>query len=165
MNPSNPMSTYKWGRSSLERLTTCSQGIRAVCNRALSYGITDISVICGHRSQEAQTSAFNQGVSCVQWPDSMHNAVPSVAVDIYPYHPRFKLLTGHPDQVRAIARDMKWTTLTANSFILCEFHRMAGVIFAAAKEEGVELRWGGDWDSDGDTTDQTFMDLCHFEEA
>lgn len=33
----------------------------------------------------------------------------------------------------------------------------------AALEIGINLRWGGDWDGDGDRTDQTFNDLCHWE--
>jgi len=33
----------------------------------------------------------------------------------------------------------------------------------AALEIGVDIRWGGDWDGDGDRTDQTFNDLCHWE--
>ena len=33
----------------------------------------------------------------------------------------------------------------------------------AAKFMNVSLRWGGDWDGDGDRTDQTFNDLMHWE--
>jgi len=33
----------------------------------------------------------------------------------------------------------------------------------AALELGIAIRWGGDWDGDGDRTDQTFNDLCHWE--
>jgi peptidoglycan L-alanyl-D-glutamate endopeptidase CwlK len=32
-----------------------------------------------------------------------------------------------------------------------------------ASEEGVNVRWGGDWDGDRDIDDQTFDDLPHFE--
>ena len=40
---------------------------------------------------------------------------------------------------------------------------MAGYIQATADKLGIKIRWGGDWDSDGDLDDQTFMDLGHFE--
>jgi peptidoglycan LD-endopeptidase CwlK len=28
---------------------------------------------------------------------------------------------------------------------------------------GIEIRWGGDWDGDGDLSDHKFNDLPHFE--
>jgi len=43
------------------------------------------------------------------------------------------------------------------------FYVLAGVIMACAHEEGVKIRWGGDWDSDGDYHDSSFIDLPHFE--
>lgn len=161
------MQSFRWGRRSLQELSTCSPGIRSMCNRMLSYRIMDVTIICGHRNEENQTEAFDKKLTKLAWPMSKHNQTPSKAVDIYPYHPRFKLLTGHPSQVRDIATEMHWTTNHASNFITCEYHRMAGLMSAAAKAEGVGLRWGGGWDSDGDgdVTDQTFMDLCHFEET
>ncbi len=43
------------------------------------------------------------------------------------------------------------------------FALVAGVFFAVARELGVKLRWGGDWNMNGLTTDQTFMDWGHLE--
>ena len=40
---------------------------------------------------------------------------------------------------------------------------IAGVMFSCAAELGETIRWGGDWDSDGNLGDQTFNDLYHFE--
>lgn len=159
------MNKYNWGRSSLERLSTCSEGMRKVANRALAMGIMDMSLICGHRSQEAQTEAYDNGFSKVMWPDSKHNDVPSSAFDMYPYHPRFKLLTGAAEQVEQIALVLECSIEKAQRFIVSEYSRMAGVILAAAVVEGVTLCWGGDWDGDADITDQKFMDLGHFEEV
>jgi peptidoglycan L-alanyl-D-glutamate endopeptidase CwlK len=42
-------------------------------------------VLCGHRGQEAQDTAFKQGASKLKWPNSKHNKTPSLAVDIAPY--------------------------------------------------------------------------------
>jgi peptidoglycan L-alanyl-D-glutamate endopeptidase CwlK len=39
----------------------------------------------------------------------------------------------------------------------------AGIVIGIAAEQGVKLRWGGDWDSDRDLKDQIFFDLPHFE--
>ena len=44
-----------------------------------------------------------------------------------------------------------------------QFYLMAGHIQSIAIRLGYKIRWGGDWDRDGDLTDQTFMDLGHFE--
>lgn len=43
------------------------------------------------------------------------------------------------------------------------FYYFAGIVMAVAREMGITLRWGGDWDRDNDLDDQTFMDLVHFE--
>lgn len=43
------------------------------------------------------------------------------------------------------------------------FYYFAGMVMALAKEMEIPLRWGGDWDSDDDLSDQTFDDLVHFE--
>ena len=43
------------------------------------------------------------------------------------------------------------------------FYYMGGMIRGIAKERNIKIRWGGDWDSDGETKDQTFMDLVHIE--
>lgn len=41
--------------------------------------------------------------------------------------------------------------------------QLASAMLDAAKELGITIRWGGDWDMDGDTTDQSFNDWPHFE--
>jgi hypothetical protein len=40
---------------------------------------------------------------------------------------------------------------------------IAGRAFAIAAEEGFRIRWGGDWNGDGDLTNQKFDDLFHLE--
>ncbi len=41
--------------------------------------------------------------------------------------------------------------------------QMAKHVLAAAKELGIAIRWGGDWDQDGDWRDEKFFDGPHFE--
>ncbi len=43
------------------------------------------------------------------------------------------------------------------------YHEINEAMQQAAKDLKIEIRWGGDWDRDGDTTDQTFNDLVHWE--
>ena len=40
---------------------------------------------------------------------------------------------------------------------------VAGVMSSCASELDVKIRWGGDWDQDGDVRDNVFNDLYHFE--
>jgi hypothetical protein len=83
---------------------------------------------------------FENQVSKFRWPDSKHNRKPALAVDLQPY-PR----------------------PTTDVKLCAALGYIAGRAWAIAREEGVTIRWGGDWDSDGDLTDQTFDDLFHLE--
>jgi peptidoglycan L-alanyl-D-glutamate endopeptidase CwlK len=47
-----------------------------------------------------------------------------------------------------------------NKEMLCV---VAGVIFACASELNIKIRWGGDWNSDGNILDNKFNDQYHFE--
>ncbi len=43
------------------------------------------------------------------------------------------------------------------------FHYMGGMIRGIAKQLNVSVRWGGDWDGDGEVKDNGFDDLVHVE--
>lgn len=152
---------YSFGARSSSNLNTCVLPIKVTLSSAIL--VYDFSVITGHRNEITQNRAFTKGYSTVQWPNSEHNVFPSNAADLYPWHKRFKSLTGHPDQIAFIAKALKVTLKEADWFIRAEYHRMAGTVIMAGNFHGVDIRWGGDWDGDGDTTDQSFDDLCHFE--
>lgn len=131
------MSRFKFGARSLQNLATVEPKLQAALRRALSYGIMDFTIICGHRGKAEQDEAYSTGRSKVQFPNSKHNTNPSVAVDVAPW-------------------PIDWTDSLA-------FARLAGIISAAASEEGISLRWGGDWDKDSSSKDQSFMDIGHLE--
>jgi peptidoglycan LD-endopeptidase CwlK len=40
---------------------------------------------------------------------------------------------------------------------------MGKMFLEIAKELGIKVRWGNDWDMDGDLNDQKFIDSPHFE--
>ena len=126
-----------FSRASREELTSCSEGLQRVFNRVvLTY---DCTVICGPRGKAAQNEAYRTGASRREWPNSEHNELPSKAADVAPY-------------------PIDWNNSK-------RFYHFAGFVQAIGELEGVPIRWGGDWDSDRDLDDQTFMDLVHFEEA
>jgi hypothetical protein len=43
------------------------------------------------------------------------------------------------------------------------FAVIGGILIAVADAMDVKVRYGGDWDMDGQTTDQTLMDWGHIE--
>lgn len=91
-----------------------------VIRRAWSMrGDLDFEVICGHRPEKEQNEAFESGHSQLPWPQSKHNTMPSLAVDVVPL-------------------PVDWENVEA-------FERLAKLIKEAAKREGVAITWGGDW--------------------
>ena len=128
-----------WGKQSQKVLSELDSRLVKYLDRALQE-VADISLICGHRNQEDQMKAYFSGNSKLMWPKGRHNSLPSKAVDFQPY-PMPK------DKAKL------WAALAY----------VAGRIIQMAAEDGVRIRWGGDWDSDGDLTDQNFDDLFHLE--
>lgn len=129
--------TYKFGTRSMERLETTSPRLQKVLHRAMQFQVMDFTIIWGYRGKDPQEEAFAAGLSKKRWPNSLHNRFPSPAVDVAPW-------------------PINWKDNLA-------FARLVGIIDAAASEVGEEVRWGGDWDDDGSSADQTFMDLGHIE--
>lgn len=133
-----------FGTSSHARLITCNAVLQTLMGRVVVR--RDCSCVCGHRNEADQSAAFNAvpQKSKVQWPHSKHNSLPSMAVDVVPW----------PE---------KWSSEEA----FLELHRIIteewAYMQAAGEDGGFKLRWGGDWDGDGDRTDQTFNDFPHWE--
>jgi len=95
--------------------------------------IMDITVIEGVRTQERQDKLVAEGKSKTKF--SKH--ITGQAVDLAPY-------------------PIDWEDRD-------RFHYMGGMLRGIAKQMGVDVRWGGDWDSDGETKDNNFDDLVHLE--
>lgn len=127
--------SYKFGKSSLEKLETCDVRLRRLMHEVIKHA--DFTVICGHRGEEEQNKAYREGKSKLQYPSSKHNKKPSVAIDIAPNPIDWK------DERR--------------------FYYLGGLVTGIAKEMGIDIRWGGDWNGDGEIKDNRFNDLVHFE--
>ena len=129
---------YRFSNISEKRLNTVSEPLRSIIYKAMSLQIMDFSVLCGVRSLEQQKALVEQGASRTMNSKHLPNINgESEAVDIAPF-------------------PIDWNNHYA-------FHRLAGIIQSCAALHQVPVRWGGDWDSDNITTDQTFIDLPHFE--
>jgi peptidoglycan L-alanyl-D-glutamate endopeptidase CwlK len=134
------MSKYKFGPSSLAKLETCDPRLQLVMKAVLAQGIMDMSVTEGHRDQKTQDRYFAEKKSRVKFPNGKHNSYPSMAVDVAPYVGGF------------VSYDTRHCC------------HLAGLILGIAASLGVKLRWGGNWDMDGEPiTDQDFQDLVHYE--
>ena len=129
----------KWGsRSLVVRASLDSRLIKIV--DTLLADVADVSLVSGHRSEKEQNELFRQKKSKLEYPQSKHNAYPSLAVDLQPYpYPTYE--------------PQLWGSL---GYIAAHAIRIGA-------GQGVHLRWGGDWDQDGALTDQTFDDLFHLE--
>ena len=136
----------KFGKTSTARLATCHPDLQLIFNEV---GKTvDCSIFCGYRTKEAQEAAFDKGLSQIHFPNSKHNRFPSMAVDAGPYFPELK--------------NTDW----ADAMAFASFHGyVKRVTDELLKVKAIthSIRWGGDWDSDGRTSDETFRDLPHFE--
>ena len=133
---------FSFGRKSTKNYALLTLNLRRIATRALDYGLIDFLIDCSYRDPAEQDRLFKLKKSKVVWPNSKHNTLPAKAMDCVPY----------------VAGKASW-----NKLHCCV---LAGIILAVAKEEGVKLRWGGNWDMDSEPiTDQDFQDLCHFEEV
>lgn len=126
---------FYYGEESERRLAEVHPDLQRVFREVIK--LMDVSIVTGHRGEEEQNEKYRKGLSQVQYPDSAHNKEPSLAVDAapYPYDPT--------DRER--------------------FTYMAGLVIGIAHGLGVKVRWGGDWDQDGEVKDNNFDDLFHFE--
>jgi peptidoglycan L-alanyl-D-glutamate endopeptidase CwlK len=133
------------GKSSRAKLDTCDSRLIEIAEKALSYGVMDFSVTCGHRSIEEQQKLFKQGLTRIDGVSQKgkHNYSPSLAMDLMPYPAIVNGVDVWQDKQR--------------------FCVLAGLIYAASAELGYSVRWGGDWDGDGNNADSKFHDLPHFE--
>lgn len=124
-----------FSQQSLEKLSTCHPDLQRLFAEVI--GVVDCRVIEGHRGKEAQDKAFAEGKSKLRFPQSKHNANPSLAVDVVPY-------------------PVDWNDRE-------RFCHLAGVVQGVAHALGIRIRWGGDWNQNGQWRDERFVDMPHFE--
>ena len=138
---------YKFSKRSRDNLSTASENLQRLFNEVIKE--IDCTVICGHRSPEEQFELYKKGRvnKDFKWivvdkakvvtnidgraKKSNHNYLPSRAVDVVPY-------------------PLDWNDITA-------FKKLGEVVKRKAKELGIKISWGGDW--------QSLKDYPHFEEA
>lgn len=125
----------KFSKSSQSKLDECDERIQQVFSKVLET--IDLTIVTGYRDEETQNEMHRTGKSQLKFPTGKHNLYPSLAIDTTPYPIDWK--------------DRERMTL------------FAGFVLGTAKEMGINLRWGGDWDKDYQVKDNSFDDLLHFE--
>lgn len=126
---------------------TLPKSLKAVCDKAALMGF-DHHLIVGYRDAATQAAKFKAGLSKAKPGQSPHNVKPPkgpLAFDFvfFPFVPR----KGETDP---------WKDIPT-------FRAYGHGFVAAGHLIGIDLAWGGDWDSDGDETDQTLFDADHIE--
>ena len=139
---------YTFSTRSKEALSSCHTDLCQIAETALLRTQVDFAVVEGYRSIERQKLLYEAGKSKIDGLSrkGKHNYSPSLAFDIC-----------------AVVRGKA-------SWRECYLAYLGGVITSTAAELLAKhkikhsLRWGGNWDSDGEIiTDQSFIDMPHFE--
>jgi hypothetical protein len=143
----------RFGTISAYNLSTCSArlqrfGLEAIRRtpRHLDWAIT-----CGWRNQKDQVAAFNARPqrSKKRWPESMHNVT---TPDGKPYSRAFDIRPASPFTAEDWADRLR-------------FARIIGFLECVAVDLGERFRFGIDFDGDGRSIDESFIDIPHIEEA
>ena len=131
---------FKLGKTSLARLKGVDETLVNVVKRAIEISEVDFTVMEGVRTLERQRELYAQGRTApgkiVTWTmKSKH--IEGKAVDLVPY-------------------PLDWNDLE-------KFNKIKDAMFQAARELDVNLRWGADWDGDGNYREKGEYDSPHFE--
>lgn len=115
---------YQWSKTSRERMQGVHPKLLSVCDKALSYGIMDITVLPdgGVRTPQRQQELVNKGVSkTLKSKHLIQKSGYGEAIDLAPFPVDWK------DTER--------------------FEELAKLMKKSAQELGVVIEWGGDWHS------------------
>lgn len=131
---------FKLSKTSLSRLIGVDETLVNVVKRAIEISEIDFMVIEGLRTIGRQRELYAQGRDTdgkiVTWTmKSKH--IEGKAVDLAPY-------------------PLDWDDLD-------KFDKIRKAMMQAAQEQGVNLRWGADWDQDGKYREKGEYDSPHFE--
>ena len=128
------------GKTSLARLKGVDEQLVNIVKRAIEISEVDFTVLEGVRTLERQRELYAQGRNApgkiVTWTMKSRH-IEGKAVDLVPY-------------------PLDWNDLE-------KFNKIKDAMFQAAREQDVNLRWGADWDGDGNYREKGEYDSPHFE--
>jgi len=136
-----------FSNTSKKRLATCHKDLQLIMNTAIKYSDIDFGIAEGHRSVEKQHQYFLEGKSKIDGikRKGKHNYTPSLAADIYLW----------------INNKASWDKETL-SYVQGFIMGISEMLLAQNKITH-RLRWGGNFDMDGEILEQSFDDRPHVE--
>ncbi len=159
------MTTHKLGKKSKVQYDTLHADLQVIVDWTLKYCVVDFSINEGHRPVKKQFEYFKKGRELIdgEWKltrpknkitnvdgfkiKGKHNYNPSLALDFKAYV---------PDKPELTWDSVHLTYIGASMVLSADFLFLQGAITH-------KLRWGGNWDKDGDLADNTLYDRPHVE--
>lgn len=136
---------YQLGHRSRNRLAGVHPDLVRVVERAIELTPQDFAVLEGVRTPERQQELYAQGRT---------KPGPVVTWTLRSRH--FADVDGYGYAVDLVPYPVDWSDTS-------KFDAIAAAMFDAADELGVVLRWGADWDRDGNIRERGESDSPHFE--
>ncbi len=136
---------FQLGKGSLKNLEGVHPDLVRMVKRAITMTTVDFTVLQGVREIEEQRVLFQSGASKTM--DSRHLVKTEMAGG-----------TGYAHAVDLgawVGGKVRWDWPL--------YYQIHNAMRLASLEEGVPIRWGGDWDSDGDYEDEKWRDGPHYE--
>lgn len=143
----------QWDARSLKQRDTLMGSLRLVMDDALRISDVPFQIVQGARTIEEQQRYFNDGKSKINPRD-------------YPTREKLYAAAKHvtgPGMPLSRAVDII-IDVKGKEYDKAHMCYVAGVVMAIARLRGIPVRWGGNWDRDGELlSDQKLIDMPHFE--
>jgi len=117
---------YSFGKASKRNIDTLHEDLQRVLYEDIKTAKIDYCIYCGYRGEKEQNAAYDANKSQLRYPASNHNKTPSMAFDFAPYNTK--------------SPHIRWEEVD-------QFQKVAKHIMSTAKKLGIELEYGGDWES------------------
>lgn len=155
------------GQRSLTNLIGVHPNLVMVTKHAITITDQDFAVIEGVRTKERMWETWGKGrtiAQCAAKGIPAQYAKPREARVTWLNNPLMsnhrKMPDGYGHAVDCAPFPIDWSGTPAN---LKRFDRVAAAMFEAAEFCGVKIRWGADWDGDGNPRERGESDSPHFE--
>ena len=150
--------TYNLSQRSLDRLVGVDERLQRVVKRAIELSKQDFMVLEGVRTRQQCMTNYGKGrtiAQCVAKGVPAQYANPRAAKVTWLNNP---FASKHCDgkAVDLVPYPVDWDDLK-------KFDVIAQAMLQSAKELGVPVRWGADWDGDGKPRERGESDSPHFE--
>lgn len=143
----------QWDARSLKQRDTLMGSLRLLMDDALRISDVPFQIVQGARTIEEQQRYFNDGKSKINPRD-------------YPTREKLYAAAKHvtgPGMPLSRAVDII-IDVKGKEYDKAHMCYVAGVVMAIAALRGIPVRWGGNWDGDGELlSDQKLIDMPHFE--